>query len=504
MGSPKLRLLLSAIVFVAVFVAVPKAAYAAGTFSVTPASALSDGQGVSVQIGGFTPDPLASLQIAECGNSYADGTPLSSMPSITPGVLDAVNCEVVQFVSPGQVVSDPLVISDIPVAQTGIGTGNRSCVSSPPAVADCFLYVSTSVNLPTFPTAAISFAEPPSTTTPASTTTEALPIGAPLSSGKEAHTLVRVTASDPMLRPEGTVEVFEGATSLGTATLGSDGTADVVLGTPSLGSHTITAAYDGTGSFAPSNSASAELSVIDARNISIGDASIVEGNGPGTRTVVFPVVLSKPSPVNVTVHYAVVPSGTNPASIPGDVNALSGTLKFLANKQTVKYVNVKVVGNSTESDKTFSVHLSDVDTVSGYVLRRPIGSGVIYDDDGASSAPNVQVGEASVPEGDAGSTRQMKFTVTLSAAQATDVIVQIQVASITATHGPKLVGDWGGAINRKLKLRAGTLSKTVNVAAFPETRHEFDETVRVLIQSATSGVSVGARSTAIGTILTDE
>jgi hypothetical protein len=506
MGLPKCRSLLLATVVAAAVLAIPGVAHAAGTLSVTPSTSLTDGQDVAVQLGGFTPGPLASLQIAECGNAYADGTPLASMPAITPGVLDPVNCEVVRFVSPGQVTADPLVVSNVPVSQVGIGTGNRSCVSSPPAVADCFVYISTSVNLPTFPTAPISFAGAPPTTTPAPTSTVVAPVGMPIGSGKVAHAIVTVTASDPAFRPEGSVEVFEGSTSLGTGVLGSGGTADVALGTPALGSHTITAAYYGTGSFAGSNSGTAQLSVIDARNISVGDASIVEGDGPGTRTVVFPVVLSKLSPVNVTVNYTVVPSGVDAASIPGDVNAVSGTLTFVANKHTVKYVNVKVVGDTTpENDETFSVQLSNPNTASsGYVLRRPTGSGVIYDDDSTVASPNVQVGGASVPEGDNGGPRQMKFTVTLSSAQATDVVVKLQLSSLSATHGTKATGDWGGAINRSLKLKAHTLSKTINVAAFADSNHELDETVRVALLTVSPGVSLGTRSVAIGTILSDE
>jgi hypothetical protein len=221
---------------------------------------------------------------------------------------------------------------------------------------------------------------------------------------------------------------------------------------------------------------------------------------------VFPVVLSKLSPVNVTVNYAVVPSGVDAASVPGDVNAASGTLTFVANKHTVKYVNVKVVGDTTpENDETFSVQLSNPNTASsGYVLRRPTGSGVIYDDDSTVASPNVQVGGASVPEGDNGGPRQMKFTVTLSSAQATDVVVKLQLSSLSATHGTKATGDWGGAINRSLKLKAHTLSKTINVAAFADSNHELDETVQVTLLTVSPGVSVGTRSVAIGTILSDE
>jgi hypothetical protein len=486
-------------------------AHADPMLSVTPSTGLTDGQFVTVELSGFTPDPLASVQIAECGNAFADGTPLSSPPSTTPGELDAANCEVITFKSEGQITADPLTITDVPIQQTGIGTGNRSCVAVPPALAPCFVYVSTSVNLPPFSQVPISFGDDPSTMEPAPTTATVDPVGDPLGEGKTAHALVRVTTANPFLRPEGTVEVYEGATLLGSGTLNGSAvaaTADVSLGVLPLGTHTLRAEYFGNGSFEPSTSADAEMSVIDADHVTVSDASMVEGD-VGTRSVVFSVVLSHIPAVNVTMTATVVATGSDPATIGTDVLALTKPLTFYAGKQTVKYVTVKVpADDDDEADETFAVQVSNVNAASGFVFRKSEGAGTILDDDDApASGVTAELGVANVPEGDNGGVRSMKFTVSLSEPVPTDTIVFGVVSKITAVKGSRASGgDWGGAVVRKIVFRAGQVSRPLTVPAFPDTVHELDLYIQVRLTSvtSTSGVTLGTHIESVGTILSDE
>jgi hypothetical protein len=331
-------------------------------------------------------------------------------------------------------------------------------------------------------------------------------IGTPIADGKTAHAHVTVVATgEPALRPEGDVAVYEGPTLLGTGTLAADATANVTLGVLSLGLHTLTAEYLGNGSFASSSAPSSAMSVISASNVSIGDASIVEGDSTGTRIVTLPVVLPKPSPVPLQMNYSIVAEGANPAAPGTDYVVATGVLKFLALKQTVRYVNVKVRGDTTpEPNENFTVHLSNV--TAGYEFRDADGSGLILDDDSPSvSTPTVSIGDAAVPEGDVGGARSMKFTLTLSSAvTTTDVIVSLQISNGTATRGTKLSGgDWSGAINKNVRIRANLLSKQLVVPAFADTNDELDETVSVRIMGVT-GAAKGGRFTATGTILTDE
>jgi hypothetical protein len=476
-----------------------------GTLTVTPSTDLGATEAVTIAIGGFTPTELAAAQFAQCGNAYADNTPLEDTITLVEGQLNAVNCEVIHFTSPGAITTDPHVVTDVVVEQTGIGTGNRSCIASPPALEPCFVYVSTSINLPEFAPVPIFFGESePSGGEPAATTTSVSAIGSPIATGKIAHALVTVTANESSLRPEGAVEVFEGSTSLGTATLAADGTANVALGVLSLGDHELTAEFSGNGSFLPSaTTTSATMNVMAATNVSVGDATIVEGDTTGTRLITFPVVLSTIPTANIMVGYTVVPGSTNPVTIGSDITGATGTLFFKATRNPVKYVNLKVAGDTVdEANETFVVQLTSA--TAPYDLRRAQGFGTIVDDDGPSAGtPTLGIGDASVPEGDAGGARAMKFSVSLNAPAPTDVLAMIQVSSTTAIRGKKLTGDWGGAINKKVLIRAGRVSKPVVVPAFADLHDELDETIEVRILSAT-GAALPADVVAVGTILSDE
>jgi len=506
-------------------VSIPAAHADTPAMTVTPATGITDPQEVVVQISGFTPDPFASLQIAECGNAYANLDPLPAPPTVTPGVLDSKDCEEIGFLSQGTLTSSPATVAGLTtgsnptVHQTGIGTGDRACITAD-GVPPCFIYVSTSVNLPPFPLTDIEFANAmPTGSAPAATTTTVTPIGSPVAIGKIAHALVQVSTADPTLTPDGTVQVFAdgGATPVGTGDLGTDATVSVPIGSPTLGDHTLTASYVGNGSFAGSASTTpSALSITGVNNVSIGDASIVEGNSLVLRTLVFPVVLSTLPTTPVLVNYAVVAAGTNPASIgtvktPGaQVIAQAKTLVFKPGPATVKYIAVKVFGDTLNlGDKTFAVQLTmnPLDT-SGYVIRRGTGNGLIIDDDNPTVlSPVVSIGSSSVPEGDFGGPKALKFAVTLSSPSSATITVPIQVSSGTAVHGTKVTGDWAGAINRKLVFRPGQVSKIIAVSIFPDTVSELDKTVNVKLLPlvTTDGTAaLGPQFQAVGTILSDE
>jgi Bacterial Ig-like domain (group 3) len=276
------------------------AAHADTSLVVTPATGLSDGQAITITLDGFAPGPLVSAQIAECGNAYANGTPLPSMPVVVTGVLDAVNCEVIAFRSSGTMQTAPVVINDVGVTarQTAIGHGNRSCVKAPPAIAPCFVYVATSINSDPFPQEAITFTlDAPAGGEPAVTATTVTAVGTPVGLGKHAHAMVSVSVpTDSTLTPDGAVQVFEGATLVGSGTLDTTAHASVDIGTLALGAHDLSASFVGNGSFAASASTSpSTMTIIEAKNISIGDASVVEGNSSGPRSVIFPVAIRRPS-----------------------------------------------------------------------------------------------------------------------------------------------------------------------------------------------------------------
>jgi hypothetical protein len=485
-----------------------EAAQAAPLLTLSQSTNLTDGQAVSITLSGVVTGPQVTFEIAECGNAYANGSPLITVPR------NPANCEVLTFATKGQVTTDPFVFADVGIRQTGIGTGNRSCVSMDTASVPCVVYVSASVNQPVpFPSVDVSFVADIPSPEAAATTTTISPTGSPIGADKIAYAAVHVVKiGSTTMRPEGSVSVLEGTTVLGSADL-VNGEVSVALGTLPLGPHDLVAQFNGNGSFAPSNSESSSLTVIGANNVAIGDATVVEGNA-GNRTTVFPVVLSKPSPTDLLVYFDVAGSGSSPAAIGTDLanlpKKLTGKLKFKALKQTVLYIKVQTLGDTAEeADETFSVTLTP--PVGSYVLRRGTGIGTIINDDSATpaSGPTVSIGDSSVAEGDVGSARNMSLAVTLSQPVTTGITtVYVLVSSVNALHGKKTVGDWGGAIVRKVKFKPGVVSAPVAIAAYPDVKDEPNESVVVTITSVSAigtTVSVGSVHPAgVGTILTDE
>ncbi|HYO63781.1 MAG TPA: Calx-beta domain-containing protein [Pyrinomonadaceae bacterium] len=121
-----------------------------------------------------------------------------------------------------------------------------------------------------------------------------------------------------------------------------------------------------------------------APNMSVGDASVAEGN-VGTSGAVFTVSLSAASANTVTVNY----STANGTAVAGsDYTAASGSLVFSPG-QTTKTVSVPVTGDVVvEGNETFFVNLSGA---SGAVVADGQGQGVIVNDD--SAPPPSQPGE---------------------------------------------------------------------------------------------------------------
>jgi hypothetical protein len=122
---------------------------------------------------------------------------------------------------------------------------------------------------------------------------------------------------------------------------------------------------------------------------------------------------------------------------------------------------------------------------------------------GAAATPTVNVGDASVWEGNPTAARYVSFPVTLSDPVTSTVTVQYHVMAGTATAGTDFY-DWYGA-TRTLSFTAGTSqNKFVNVKVFPDTVvDDGDETFTLMILSVTGG-GIAGDTTGTGTILDDD
>jgi hypothetical protein len=311
-------------------------------------------------------------------------------------------------------------------------------------------------------------------------------------------------STTPGFVAQGSVTVYEGPTPVGSASVAA-GAADVALDPLPIGSHSLVAQFFGNGSYSDSSSGAATMEITGANNVSIGDASVVEGPAGAFHNVVFPVTLSHRSNVDMTVQYD-IDAGTADPGI--DVADASKVLKFRANLTSVKYIVVKVIGDSSpELDQTFSVRLSNPS--NGYALRRAVGTGTIIDDDTSPpSGTTVDVGDSSVIEGDTGGNKTLRFAITLSAPVPNDVAVTFAIApqSGTVINGKRTSGaDWGGPTTKTITIRATKVSKYFAVPVFPEINSELDEHLTVIITNVTGLTPApGGRTIADGTILSDE
>jgi hypothetical protein len=489
-------------------------AHADPTLVVTPSTGLTDGQQVTITVSGLTPNAQASVEVSECGNAYADNSSLATV-DMSVGSRD---CAVLAFTAPGALASATSAQFQVPIHQTGIGAGNRSCVSTAPS--PCVVYISQSVNEGSGnPSSDISFALDPTGAAAAPTTTSAVVNGSPLAISKPAVAHLTVHRQNDGLVPEGSFTVDLDGAPLGAPSVpvSAQGTADIALAGPNAfalhSTHTVVAHFAGNGSFASSDSATASFSIVADTNISVGDASVVEGDSGTFRKVVFPVVLSRPASTPVTLDYVARGSeaGAGTATLGSDFISSPGKLSFKALGPTVHYIVVKINPDSVagEGDETFSVVVSN--QTAGWDLRRPVGTGTILDDD-ASPPPSVtiDVGSAAVPEGDTGGVKALKFPVTLSAPAPSTFCVTLIAGFQTATHGTKTSGDWGGGINKKIRFLMGQVTKFVSVPTFSDTSDEVDETLSLDVavvhdcnNNAVPGVVVRGGH-GVGTILTDE
>ena len=220
--------------------------------------------------------------------------------------------------------------------------------------------------------------------------------------------------------------------------------------------------------------------------ISVGDASLAEGDAGGS-TMSFGVTLSHASAQTVTVAWG---TSDDTAGQPGDYATGSGTVTFLPS-DTSETVDVTVEGDTVdEFDETFTVDLS---APSNGAIGDDSGVGTIIDDD---PLPSLAVSDASIPEGNAG-TSQITFDVTLSEASAKTVTV----GWTTADEDAVAPGDYTAAFGTLTFLPSDT-TESISIDVQGDNVAELDEAFRIVLLSpsqATLGDDEG-----VGTIVDDE
>jgi hypothetical protein len=496
--------------------------FGAGTAGAVPSLELSQSSGlvhnqqVDITVSGLTPSPLSAITISQCGNAYADNTPLPSVDT----AYGSRDCEVLRFAT--SIASTTVTFDDVPIKQIDIGNGNRSCIVSG-GPQPCVVHVSQSVNQGGVnPSVDVTYAADDPNGEPAATVTAVQLVGAPLAISKNVIAHVQVHRADDGVVPEGTFSIaLDGGTPVNVAA-DHNGSASVQLAagnTLPLGPHSLTATYNGNGSFAPSSDGPQSVSIVADRNITIGDATVIAGEEAGSeRLVAFPVVLSRatPGPDPLEVHYRI----NGITAVPGvdyvELNKDVGKLKWNPLVPTAKYIIIKVMSNPGAGDKTFTVDLEAPPggLTGGFVIRRGSATGTVKNITPAAGLPTVNIGDVTVPEGDLGGAKALKFSITLSEPAAEPFLAVLSVGNVTAVKGNKLTGDWGGGQTKRVRFNAGQVSKIVAVPTFPDLNSEIDETLTVDFVKVTQLTKVdfpagtepatGGDGRGIGTILSDE
>jgi len=227
----------------------------------------------------------------------------------------------------------------------------------------------------------------------------------------------------------------------------------------------------------------------DVPSITIGSASRPEGNS-GSSNLVFTVSLSAATTVPVSMNYVT----SNGTALSGtDYLGTSGTLTIPAGS-TTGTIAVSIFGDTThEPDETFGITLS---SASNGTLLVGSATGTIVNDD---TAPTLSIGNASVAEGNAGTTN-MSFTVRLSNASSTAVTVNYATSGVSATSGADYVATSG-----TLTIPAGSITGTIVVPVVGDTVLEPDETFVVTLSGASSNASIGTGAgVGTGTIVNDD
>ena len=222
----------------------------------------------------------------------------------------------------------------------------------------------------------------------------------------------------------------------------------------------------------------------DQTELSVGDVSVLEGNGAGV-SLVFPVTLSLAADREVGVHYASI-DGTAVAGI--DYQAVSGTLALPAGTTTAS-VSVPVLGNTTEQpDRAFLLRL---DTPQVATLADPEAVGTIRDDDGSLISIKAPTSDdVVVTEGDAGSTN-VTLTVSVTNNATKTVSVNYATADGTATG----VADYT-AVSGTLSFPPGTSNRTVTVAIVGDLTEEvLTEAFQVVLSNPVNGTIQRAAAT---------
>lgn len=243
---------------------------------------------------------------------------------------------------------------------------------------------------------------------------------------------------------------------------------------------------------AANNTNTVSVIVAPPPTISINSINFNEGNS-GTSLATFTLTLSVPA-AQAQVDFKTVDGS---AKAPTDYISQVGTAFFLPNSTTTTFT-VPIVGNTlVESDKTFTVHLSN-----------PSAGTVIGTNDGVCTIKNDDLGGALQFSKAAYTVNENAGTATITVTRTGGAASNVTVAYATS-DATGLAGTDYTAANGTLTFNANATSQTFTIPLLNKYGAIPDATVNLTLSNASSGAvivpgasaTLGAQSTATLTIL---
>ncbi|MBL6704817.1 MAG: VCBS repeat-containing protein [Planctomycetaceae bacterium] len=210
----------------------------------------------------------------------------------------------------------------------------------------------------------------------------------------------------------------------------------------------------------------------DLDYVTVGAFQSVEvflNNPTPAPTLSFPVRLSAPSTVPVTVDFRTVEN-----------TALSGT-DFIANAGTITFqpgevlqtIRIQAIGDTLpEQDEVFFVELSN--PTGAAVISDRQAQGLISDDDGGNPLPTIAITSQVLPAEGNGTNTTVVLTVNLSAVSTNTVTVEFETGGLTAISNVDFVQTMG-----TVTFAPGETTQTVSVDVVGDRLFEADETFAV-------------------------
>jgi predicted outer membrane repeat protein len=237
--------------------------------------------------------------------------------------------------------------------------------------------------------------------------------------------------------------------------------------------------------------------------ISTPTSSLTEGNS-GTQAISFMITRSGGIGVASTVDYAfsgaaIFGSDYNNIQVTNVGTAASGTLSFAVG-ETTKTITANVLGDNTfELNEDITVVLSNPSLITGApnstITNNSATVNIINDD----NQPTISISDVSVVEGNAGTTTNANFTISLSNPSSQQVTVNFNTTDGTANAADSDYNSTPGTIT----FNPGETSKTLSIGVVVgDNKFETDETFSVNLSGATNATITD--SLGVATIINDQ